>query len=98
MYKDAVKNNTDDSAPLPTVEMIEEQQDKFNSIVALADSEFMQNTAKELGITDTTRMRKIGSAVSPMSRYTDKYRQFVGVVGMLQDAQQESQDKYNAAV
>lgn len=98
MYKDAVKNNTDDSAPLPTIEMIQEQQDKFNSIVALADSEFMQKTARELGITDTTRARKIGSAVSPMSRYTDKYRQFVGLVGMLQDAQQESQDKYNATV
>jgi len=32
-----------------------------------------------------------------MSRYTDRYRQFVALVGMMEDSQEESQQKYNAA-
>ena len=98
MYKEAVKNSNDSENPLPDVDLIQEQQDKFNDIVALADTEFMKRAAAELGIKDTSTGRKIGSAVSSMSRYSDEYRQFVGVVGMLQDAQQESQQKYNNAV
>lgn len=95
MYKDAIKSNTDENSTLPSIEMIEAQRDKFNDVVALADSEFMKKAAADLGITDSTKMRRINPF---MSRYTDKYRQFVGVVAMMQDAQQESRDKYNSAV
>ena len=97
MYADAVKNNQDKNSNLPDVSMIEQQQDKFNQIVALADSKFMKDAAKQIGITDSTTPRKIGSAVLPMSRYTDRYRQFVALVGMMEDSQEESQQKYNAA-
>jgi len=47
----------------------------------------MRNAAKNIGISPNSIGRRISGSVGIMNNYSDDYRKFVGVVGLLQDAQ-----------
>lgn len=98
MYADAVKaSQGKEDAPMPSIQMIEEQQRRFNQVASLADTEFMREAAKNIGIKPNGIARRAASKFTPIAKYSDEYRQFVATVAMLQDGQQDAQNKYNEA-